>query len=114
VTMPDLMALAAITKPEQRLEQGVTELCRIHEAMFGYAWLGAQQRQDSVTLDAVMKEYEGLADAVAEIITPAGSPKSSLIRALLDFLTYRSLRLSGGLSAEKAAKELITTLKQFV
>lgn len=114
VTMPDLPSLGAITKPEQRLEQSVSELCRIHEAMFGYAWLGAQQRKDSSTLDAVMNEYEGLADAVAEIITPAGSQKASLIRAMLDFLTYRSLRLSGQLSPETAAAELTTTLKQFV
>ena len=114
VTMPDLTALGAITKPRQRLEQSVTELCRIHEAMFGYAWLGALQRKDSATLDAVMSEYEGLADAVAEIITPADSPKASLIRALLDFLTYRSLRLSGQLSPESAARELIANLKQFV
>jgi AcrR family transcriptional regulator len=108
--LPDLSALAAIGDPAQRIEASVAELCRIHEAMFGYAWLGAQQRQDSPTLDAEMNAYEGLADAVAELITPPGAAKAALIRGLLDFLTYRALRLSGRLSGREAVAELTGTL----
>ncbi len=78
----------------------MSELCRIHEAMFGYAWLGAHQRGDSPTLDREMAAYEGLADAVADIVTPPGSPRAALIRGLLDFLTYRALRQSGRLSEQ--------------
>jgi AcrR family transcriptional regulator len=114
LTMPDLPALGAITEPAQRIEQGVSELCRMHEAMFGYAWLSAQQRKDSPTLDAVMNAYEGLADAIAGIITPAGSSKASLVRGLLDFLSYRALRLSGRLSPERTKEELIATLRQLI
>ena len=77
LTLPDLPALAAINDRRQRIEAGVAELCRIHEAMFGYAWLSAQQRKDSPTLDAEMTAYEGLADAVAEIITPPGSARAA-------------------------------------
>lgn len=109
--MPDVEALAAIDDPPQRLERSVAELCRIHEAMFGYAWLSAQQRKDSPTLDAGMKAYEGLADAVAELITPPNAAQAALIRGLLDFLTYRALRLSGRLSAQQAAAELVGTLQ---
>jgi len=108
--MPDLSALGEITQPDRRIRESVSELCRIHEAMFGYAWLSAHQRKDSATLDAEMRGYEGLTDAIAQIITPAGSSKASLIRSLLDFLTYRALRLSGQLTPEKAKEELITTL----
>ena len=114
VTMPDLAALGAISEPDQRIEQSVSELCRMHETMFGYAWLGAQQRENSPTLDAVMNNYEGLADTIAGIITPAGSPKASFLRGMLDFLTYRALRLSGQLSPEKAKEELVTSLQQLV
>jgi len=110
LTMPDLPALGAITDPAQRVEQSVSELCRMHEAMFGYAWLGAQQRKDSPTLDAVMCAYESLADAIAGIITPASSSKASPVRGFLDFLTYRALRLSGQLSPEKTKEELNATL----
>ena len=78
--------------------------------MFGYAWLGAHQRKDSPTLDAVMSSYEGLADAIAGIITPAGSSKASLVRGMLDFLTYRALRLSGQLSPEKAKEDLTASI----
>lgn len=114
VTMPDLPTLGAISDPAKRLEQSVSELCRIHESMFGYAWLGAQQRENSPALDAVMSAYEGLADAIAGIITPAASPKAAMVRGLLDFLTYRALRLSGQLSPEKAKGELVATLQPLV
>jgi len=110
LTLPDLAALAGIADTERRIETGVAELCRIHEAMFGYAWLGAQQRQDSPTLDAEMSAYEGLADAVAEIVMPPGFARAALVRSLLDFLTYRALRLSGGLSQQEAAAELSATV----
>ena len=114
ITMPDLKALGSITEPAQRIERSVSELCRMHEAMFGYAWLSAQQRKDSPTLDAEMSAYEGLADTIAEIITPFNSQKAPLVRGLLDFLSYRALRLSGRLSPERTKEELIKTLQLLI
>jgi AcrR family transcriptional regulator len=108
--LPDLAALGAITDTQRRIEASVAELCRIHEAMFGYAWLCAQQRGNSPTLDNEMAAYEGLADAVAAIIAPADSAKAALVRGLLDFLTYRALRLSGHLSEQEAASQLGATV----
>ena len=95
LTMPDLKTLSAIDDPTQSIEENVSELCRMHEAMFGYAWLGAQQRHNSPTLDAVMSDYERLADAITGIITRVDSKMISLVRGLLAFLSYRALRLSG-------------------
>jgi len=112
--MPDLDALGAVTGAADRIEQSISELCRMHETFFGYAWLCAHQRDNSATLDEVMSGYEGLADAIAGIVTPADSPKAPLIRGLLDFLSYRALRLSGRLSPEQAREELITTLQQLI
>jgi hypothetical protein len=109
--MPDLEALAAIDDPARRLERSVAELCRIHEAQFGYAWLGAQQRGDSPTLNAVMEAYDGLIDAVAALVTPSRSSRAPLIRGLLDYLTYRALRRSGRLPAADAARELTAALR---
>ena len=57
-----------------------------------------------------MRAYEGLADAISTIITPAGSEQAPLIRSLLDFLTYRALRLSGRLSPGEAARQLAATV----
>lgn len=108
--MPDLQALGGIKDKTSRIEGSVSELCRIHEAMFGYAWLGARQRDDSPTLDAVMTSYEGLADAITEIATRENPASRALVRGLLDFLSYRALRLSGRLTPEEAANELISTL----
>lgn len=114
LTLPDLDVLAAIPDPPQRFEQSVSELCRIHEAMFGYAWHSAHLRQSSAILDAEMNAYDGLAGAIAALVTPPNSQKASVVRALLDFLTYRALRISGGLRPEEARRELITTLRPLV
>lgn len=114
LAMPDLAALAAIDDPARRLERSVAELCRIHEAQLGYAWLGAQLRGESPTLDAVMQGYDDLIDAVAAIATPPGSARAPLIRGLLDYLTYRALRLSGRLSPADAARELTATLQPLI
>ncbi len=114
LAMPDLAALGTIEDISKRIEQNVSELCRMHEAMFGYAWLGAQQRHSSPTLDAVMNDYEGLADAIAGIITAQDSQKHPLVRGLLDFLSYRALRLSGKLSPEQVKKQLTDILQQIV
>lgn len=112
--MPDLSALGGITGHALRIEKGVSELCRIHEAMLGYAWLSAQKRQESPTLDAEMTAYEGLTDAIAGIITPTESAKAHFIRGLLDFLTYRAMRLSAQLSPEETREELIMTMQLLI
>lgn len=114
LTMPDLAAIGAIAEPDRRIQQGVAELCRIHEAMFGYAWLCVKHRDTSPTLNNEMIAYEGLADAIATLIAPTDSPRSGLVRALLDFLSYRALRLAGNLSPEQAVAELTATLQNLL
>ena len=106
--LPDLEAIAQLPHPEQRLEQGIAELCRIHEAMFGYAWHSGFARRDSPTLDAEMQAYEGLADAVTDLLAGPTPAKRPALRGLLDYLTYRAFRLSGDLSAEEVRLQLIT------
>ena len=112
--MPDLQALAQIIEPAERIHENVSELCRMHEAMFGYAWLSEHQRKDSPTLDGEMKGYEGLTDAIAGNIVPAESSKAPLVRGLLDFLTYRAFRLSAQLSPEQATEKLTTTIRLLI
>jgi AcrR family transcriptional regulator len=112
--MPDLVFLGAISIPKRRTELCVSELCRIHEAMLGYAWLSAHHRKDSPALDSEMCAYEGLTDAIANIVLPADSPKSPLVRGLLDFLSYRALRRSGSLSPERTREELTKLLQQIL
>lgn len=110
--MPDLERLGAVSPPEIRTELCVSELCRIHEAMMGYAWLSAHHRKNSPTLDAEMSAYEGLTDAIADLIVPDDSPGFPLVRSLLDFLAYRAMRLSGELSPERTKEELTKLLQQ--
>jgi len=108
--MPDLDALARVPDTGERIRSTVQELCRIHAAMFGYAWLSARLGGDSPTLEAEMAAYAGLTDAVAELLAPSASPRASLVRGLLDFLTYRALRLSGELSDDEAAEALTSAI----
>jgi hypothetical protein len=61
-----------------------------------------------------MCAYEGLTDAIANIVLPADSPKSPLVRGLLDFLSYRALRRSGSLSPERTREELTKLLQQIL
>jgi AcrR family transcriptional regulator len=112
--LPDLEALKEIKEPSKRLEESVSEICRIHESMFGYAWFSTYRRKEFQALDAVMSAYEELTDGIAENISPLNTPRASLVRGLLDFLTYRALRLSGRLSPDIARDELIATLSLFV
>jgi len=111
LVLPDLAALGRIADRRRRLEAGIAELCHIHEAMFGYAWLCARQRGESPTLDRELDAYEGLADAVAARVTPPASAHTATVRGLLDFLTYRALRTSGGLSPEQAVAELTVIVR---
>jgi AcrR family transcriptional regulator len=111
LAMPDIEALAGIDSPGRRLEESVAELCRIHEAMFGYAWLSAQLRAESPTLDAEMNAYDGLVDGITEIVASAADAKRSVVRGFLDFLTYRALRNSGKLSVDEARQELTAAIR---
>ncbi len=61
-----------------------------------------------------MRAYEGLADAITAIVVPTNAPRFPLVRGLLDFLTYRALRLSGELAPEPARQELIATIRPLV
>jgi AcrR family transcriptional regulator len=110
MTMPDLEALSAIQDRSDRLRLSVSEICRVHEAMLGYAWHSAYNRRESPVLDAVMSDYEGLADAITNIVVADDQTKAPLVRGLLDFLAYRALRLSGDLSPHRVATELTTTI----
>ena len=78
--------------------------------MFGYAWFSAHQRAEFKALDTVMSAYDGLTDDIVEIIAPLVSPSASLVRGLLDFLTYRALRLSGHLSPDMVRDSKFTYL----
>jgi len=114
VEMPDLEALGSIPDASLRLEAAVSEICRIHDTMFGYAWLMARTSGESEVLDSEMAAYTGLSDVIANLLTPPDSRHAGLIRGLLDFLTYRALRLSGRLSAEQAAESLAAALTPIV
>ena len=109
--MPDPEAIAGIEDLDARIEFAIRELFRVHESMFGYAWHASRQRVDSPTLDALMTSYEELADLIGEIIAPSESKGARLIRGLLDFLSYRALRLSGGLSPEQVVTEVCNTVR---
>jgi hypothetical protein len=114
VTFPDLDALGAIADPDQKLVACVSELCRMHETMVGYAWLSAHLRDESPTLDGVMNGYEGLADAMTGMVVGGDSRRAAVARGLLDFLTYRAMRVSGGLSPEAVCQEMTATLRSLI
>jgi AcrR family transcriptional regulator len=111
LVLPDFEALAAIEDRGERLASAVNEACRVHEAMLGYAWLAERERDTSPTLAAELDNYTGLADAVAGLLFPVPSPAGRFARGMLDHLTYRALRLSGGLSPDEVRARIVSTLR---
>jgi AcrR family transcriptional regulator len=108
--LPDIAALENMTDPARRVGEAVGELCRIHEAMSGYAWFSARERQSSPVLDEVLGRYEGLADEITRIVTVGNPLRAPVVRGFLDFLTYRALRHSGRLSPEQVKNEMIAVV----
>lgn len=107
--MPDPDSIARIPDVDNRTEFAIRELFRVHEAMLGYAWHSAHWRFESPTIDSVMTAYEELTNAITAIVAPE-KISIGLIRGLLDFLTYRALRLSGGLDPEQAVAQITHTI----
>ncbi|MBI5947522.1 MAG: TetR/AcrR family transcriptional regulator [Chloroflexi bacterium] len=119
VPLPDFAALAAITDPRQRLARAVHEAYGFHEALFGQIWSGFKLEDESPALAATVRQVESVAGALAERVVEAwpdrgdeASELRGLVAGMLSPLTYRGLRLHGGLSPEQATRGTTTFLLQ--
>jgi AcrR family transcriptional regulator len=114
--LPSLDELARIQDPVQRLSRVVQSVYAVHEAAFSHAWLAHRLERESPTMAqtvAAMQQF------VESAVTVALGPDSSVSDAarrfalgLLSPLTYRALRLSGGLDHAAAVVQTTAALAQ--
>ncbi len=105
---------AAIQDPAERLRQMVRTLYGVHEAKLGYTWTSYRLAGDSAVLSALLRSVGSLIDRAADAIlrewvvrVPPAEAQSGrgFTRSLLSPLTYRAMRLEGGLSPDQAVEE---------
>jgi AcrR family transcriptional regulator len=112
LTLPSLEVLAHIEDPGARLLELVRQVYALHEATFGVTWTAFQLEQESPAMAQARARSDAfIAAAVAVLLQdPTGHPASAeqataagFACGLLNPLTYRALRLKGGLTPEQAS-----------
>jgi hypothetical protein len=85
----------------------VSNIYTIHEKTFGQMWLGHKIEAESPTVSRVLAEQDmyigSLVDAMRHDL-PDDNAVTGFARALLSLLTYRALRLKGGLDYDAAVE----------
>jgi AcrR family transcriptional regulator len=106
-------AVTAIADHGERLYTVVRNLYTIHEKTFGQMWLGHKIEAESPIIAGVLAEQEAyirsLVDAMLHDV-PEDNTVAGFARAMLSLLTYRALRLTGGLSYEAAVEQTTQVL----
>jgi AcrR family transcriptional regulator len=117
VAMPDLDEIREESDPADRTELAVRQVYSMHESLFGQMWVAFLLENESPTMANVVRQYESLTSQVADAVLegwPIEEPRLSLARgpaiAMLSPLTYRALRVHGGLSPEEAVEQTATML----
>lgn len=117
--MPSLEALARITDPGARLVELVRQVYVLHEATFGVTWTAFHLEQESPAMAQARARSDAfIAAAVTLLVPDQAGPSSSVAqemaagfaRGLLNPLTYRALRLKGGLTLEQASAQTARAL----
>lgn len=110
--MPDVNALGRVDDAVERTERAVREVYSLHESLLGQTWVAFQLEQESPVMAATLRQIEDVVSDVAEAVLEAWpadeASRASLrgqIAALLSPLTYRALRLHGGLSPSEAVTQ---------
>lgn len=122
VEIPSIEALAQIRDPAERLRQVVTQVYALHEAALGPSWLAFRLQGESPAMAQNVTMAEGLVAAAAELLLLDWQPGpgeerdavAGFARSLLHPLTYRALRLAGGLAPETAARQTALALARLL
>lgn len=112
---PSPEELRAIKNPGERLRRVVQEAYRLNEETFGQSWTGYKLEDESPVLAQAMAQSEGLIAMLAGTLSydQVASEQDSVtrfVRAALNPLTYRALRLKNGLSFEEAVNHMTLAL----
>lgn len=110
--MPSLEAWARIPDPAERLLHGVTELFAGVEFSLGQMWVAYRLQDESPVMAQMVQGVEQFLQAAAAILCTGvdaarGPEAAGYVSGPIHPLTYRILRLSGGLSQEQAVRHTV-------
>lgn len=121
LTPPAPESLAAISDPAERIAQAVRQVYTLHETAFGHAWTGYKLEDESPVMAQAMANFEGIMDELAEPLLDDWHSEAvdkeamtGFVRAMLNPLTYRALRLKGGLDFDTAVNMMALALTQML
>ncbi len=115
--------VAAIQDPAQRLAQMVRTIYGLHEAKMGFTWTSYRVGEDSAVLSALRQSVGRLIDRAVEAllrewvrgVAPAKAEAArGFARGLLSPLSYRALRLEGGLTPDQAVTQTVDALARML
>ena len=108
VPLPDLDALASATDASTRTRLAVKGVYDLHEALLGQTWAAYQAESTSAVLYGLLRHGEELVRAITSLVVDAwpdhrGADEAlGFVNGMLSPLTYRALRVHGGLTADQA------------
>jgi len=109
--LPDLDLIGSVEEPAARTRLAVLQTYAFHESLFGQAWGAFKLEDESPALARILQRIEGLVGILADLVVevwPIEAEQYAEVRGLvagfLSPLTYRALKVHGGLSAEKAVE----------
>ncbi len=121
LTPPAPESLAAISDLAERVYEAVRQIYALHESAFGHAWTGYKLEDESPVMAQAMANFEAIMDDLAESLlagwhSEAGDKEAmtGFIRAMLNPLTYRALRLKGGLDFDAAVNMMALALTRLL
>ncbi len=118
-----LAEIAAIEDPAQRLERTVRTIYGLHEAKLGFTWTSYRLGDQSAVLSSLMRRVGALLDRAVQSLLREWALNASpaefeagrgFARGLLSPLTYRALRLEGGLTTDQAIRQTIRALSSLM
>jgi AcrR family transcriptional regulator len=109
VELPDLDLIASVATATARARVAIRQTYAFHESLFGQVWEAFKLEDQSPALARTVQRIEGLVDTIADLVVDSWRTEpeqraevKGLVVALLSPLTYRALRLHGGLTPDKA------------
>lgn len=121
-TPPDFAAATGLGNPRTRVARVVELLCGAHEANHHLLWHAYPHAAESPALAAALAGHAAIVEAALNAILAHGPeakrqaqrtpPRArACLRALLDPLTYRALRVHAGLDARATCEELAALVR---
>lgn len=111
--MPNLAALAAIADPAERTREAVRQVYTLHEALAGQVWGAFKLEDESPAMAGSLLQLDQLVGAVTQLLAAPESDdggQPGFIAGMLSPLTFRALRVTGGLSAAEAVARVTGVL----